>query len=94
MLKKLEYHYGLKPIIYATRKFYKLYISDSYSDYDVWIRDVYIKPSILDGQEWTFWQFSDKGRLEGYKGVEKYINLNVLKGPKRNLINILESKIS
>lgn len=80
LLKKLEDYYAVKPIIYATRKSYKLYISGSYPDYDIWIRDVYFTPKLLDGREWTFWQYSDKGRLDGYRGVEKYIDLNVFNG--------------
>ena len=80
MLKKLEEYYGAKPIIYATRKAYRLFISGSYQDYDIWIRDVYFKPTELDGQQWVFWQYSDKGILEGYTGTEKYIDLNVFNG--------------
>lgn len=80
MLEKLENHYGLKPIIYATMSSYKRYISGSFLEYDIWIRDVYFKPNLPDGREWTFWQYSDKEKLKGYNGVEKYIDMNVFNG--------------
>lgn len=83
LLERLENYYGVKPIIYATQKSYKLYISGDYSDYDIWIRDVYFKPTLTDGRKWTFWQYTDKGKLEGYKGIEKYIDLNVFCGSQQ-----------
>lgn len=62
MLEKLENYYGMKPIIYATGTSYRHYISGSFSEYDIWIRDVYFTPSLADDREWTFWQYSDKER--------------------------------
>lgn len=84
LLEKLENYYGVKPIIYATQKSYKLYISGGYSDYDIWIRDVYFKPTLPDEQKWTFWQYTDKGQLDGYKGSEKYIDINVFCGSQQD----------
>jgi lysozyme len=62
MLEILEVHYGVKPIIYATGKSYNLYISGSFPEYDIWIRDVYFKPNLSDGREWVYWQYSDTAR--------------------------------
>ncbi len=80
LIEMLKEHYGLDPIIYATQKSYRLYISESYENNDIWIRNVYIKPFMPDGRDWVFWQYSDKGELLGYKGVERYIDLNVFNG--------------
>lgn len=81
MLLALEDYYGKHPIIYATNSSYKLYIADEFSDdYDIWIRDVIKSPSLSDNAEWTFWQYSDKGKLEGYNGEERFIDLNVYNG--------------
>lgn len=80
LLKTLEEHYGLKPVLYATQKSYNLYISDGYEDYDIWIRDVITAPRLSDGREWTFWQYTNRARLDGYSGEEKYIDMNVFKG--------------
>lgn len=80
LLHKLEDYYEKKPIIYATYKSYNLYIANNFNDNHVWIRDVYTKPKLKDNKEWTFWQYTDKARLDGYNGKEKRIDINVFNG--------------
>jgi len=80
MLSALEAHYGLKPIIYATEKSYKLYLSGGYGKYDIWIRNVISNPKLSDNRKWTFWQFTNRVKLNGYVGKEKYIDINVFHG--------------
>lgn len=77
MLDALEQHYGLQPIIYATERSYELYLSGGYEEYDIWIRNVISKPDLADDRSWTFWQYTNRGRLDGYNGEEKYIDINV-----------------
>ncbi|MBO5383879.1 MAG: glycosyl hydrolase family 25 [Ruminococcus sp.] len=77
LLERLENYYGKKPIIYTTNFVYRKYIKDKFADYPLWIRNVNSEPSFID---WTFWQYSDKGRLYGYYGTEKCIDLNVYNG--------------
>lgn len=79
-LNEIESFYGVKPIIYATEKSYKLYISGEYIDYPIWIRNVLTSPTLPDGRKWTFWQYSDRAVLPGYNGEEKYIDMNVFNG--------------
>lgn len=79
-LTRLETHYGQRPIIYTTGKVYDRYIADHFAEYDIWIRNVYWSPSLSDGRDWTFWQYSDKGLLDGYDGEEEHIDLNVFCG--------------
>ena len=81
-IDKVTEYYGMKPIIYATEKSYSLYLDGAYEDYDIWIRNVYIPPGLSNGRNWTFWQYTDKGYLEGYQGVEKYIDINVFCGTR------------
>lgn len=82
LLDELEDFYGVKPIIYTTPKAYYQYIFGSgYGDYPLWMRNTYYKPT----EDWTFWQYSDKGMLQGYDGkqtdnTEMYIDLNVYNG--------------
>lgn len=82
LLDTLEAHYGVKPIIYTTPKAYYQYLfGGDYGDYPLWMRNTYFKPV----ENWTFWQYSDKGELEGYDGkqvdsLEEYIDLNVYNG--------------
>lgn len=79
LLNELESYYGVKPIIYTTtRAYYSYILGGGYGDYPLWMRDTYMEPMV----SWEFWQYSDKGSLEGYDGVqadhsEMFIDLNV-----------------
>jgi lysozyme len=87
LLQILEQYYEKKPIIYATQKSYKLYISGSFSNYDIWIRNVFLAPKLSDGRNFTFWQYSDKIKLSGYNGEEKFIDMNVFNGTQQDFDN-------
>ena len=80
LLRELEKYYGQKPIIYATLASYELYIEGEYEDYPIWVRDVTGYPVLDNGRKWTFWQYSNRGRLRGFESEEKYIDLNVFNG--------------
>ena len=83
LLKELERYYGVKPIIYATHSAYKLYIKDSFEEYPLWIRNTFYPP-LFDGiNRWTFWQYSDKGKIAGHES--DYIDLNVFYGTLEEL---------
>jgi lysozyme len=79
-IQSIELHYGVKPIIYATEKSYRLYIAESFTDCDIWIRNVITKPKLSDGRQWKFWQYTNRKKLDGYSGEEKYIDMNVFNG--------------
>lgn len=91
MLDKLENSYRIKPIIYTTIEFYNYYINDNFYDYDIWIRNIITKPK-LENREWKFWQYTGRGRLEGYSGEEKFIDLNVFNGSKEEFDKYIQSK--
>ena len=80
LLDRLETHYGTKPIIYSTNKTYGLYLAGYYEGYDIWIRNILTAPKPLENQEWTFWQYTNRERLDGYGGPEYYIDMNVFNG--------------
>ncbi len=81
----LEAEYGVKPMIYTTYSVYHRYIKKSFSDYPLWIRNVYFKPGVDLGRTWDFWQYSDTTELDGYQGEEKYIDCNVFCGEQMEL---------
>ena len=91
MLDDLENTYRIKPMIYTTMGFYDDYINGNFSDYDIWIRDIVTKPN-LENRDWRFWQYTGKGRLDGYSGEEKFIDLNVFNGTKEDFDSFVESK--
>lgn len=80
-LDGLEEYYHLRPVIYATEDTWELYLNGYFDEYPLWIRNVVSEPAI-DGTS-TFWQYSNRGRLKGYSGEEKYIDLNVFKGSEK-----------
>lgn len=77
-LNAVEAEYGLRPVIYTTEAFYKGCIAEAFPDYDIWIRSVYRRPS--GSVQWTFWQYSDRSRLNGYDGEERFIDMNTFHG--------------
>ena len=82
LLERLEEHYGVKPILYATYRSYKLYLAGEAEDYPLWITRPIVGP--MD-KPWTFWQYSHSARLEGYVGKEERIDLNVFRGSMEDL---------
>ncbi len=80
MIELLEEQYGQRVILYATQKAYNLYIKNGFKDTDIWIRDVFTNPSLADHRHWIFWQYTDKEKLAGYNGEEKFIDMNVFHG--------------
>ena len=84
LLDELEAYYGCKPVIYTTMTAYKTLIQGEFTEYPLWIRNIYYHP-LFSGRNWVFWQYSDKGMLDGYSGEEKYIDLDVFRGDELDL---------
>jgi len=87
ILEALELHYGVRPILYATEKSYKFFLAENFTEYDIWIRNVLTRPKLSDGRDWTFWQYTNRERLEGYEGDEQYIDMNVFCGTQDDFDN-------
>ena len=65
-------------MIYTQSDIRRKYLSD-FQDYPWWIRSVFFPAWLTSlGGDWTLWQYSDRGELNGYSGGEKYIDLNIL----------------
>lgn len=73
----IENRYHQEPIIYTVYDLYNEYLIDNFKDYKIWIRDILKYPSIDGGKEWVFWQYHNRGHLDGCKN---YIDLNVFYG--------------
>ena len=76
----IEMHYGAKPIIYTTYDSYNTFLSDGFEDYILWFRDLFSIPNIKGGRSWFFWQYSNRGRLNGIDKQQRYVDLNVFYG--------------
>ena len=90
-LRAVEEQYGMKPVIYTTKDFYSG-IRAAFPEYELWIRSVYSAPA---GEiEWTFWQYSNRTRLEGYAGDEKFVDMNVFGGTEEEFLRYGSGKES
>lgn len=88
MINELYKHYGVMPIIYTAEEEYSLYLSFGFKENPIWIRSVYKKPSPLpDGRSWTFWQYTNRARLNGHSGEERFIDMNVFNGTEEEFLN-------
>ena len=76
----------------STERSYRLYLSGDYEEYDIWIRNVITEPSLSDGREWTFWQYTDREVLDGYIGDEEHIDVNVFNGSSEEFEAYLAEK--
>ena len=81
LLEGLESYYGVKPVVYATKEAWEMYLKGRFDQYPLWIRSVITQPGIPDSQL-TFWQYSNRGRLEGYEGGDPFIDLNAFRGSR------------
>jgi GH25 family lysozyme M1 (1,4-beta-N-acetylmuramidase) len=62
-----EAHYGMKPIIYTGRNFYKAHLSDIVKGCPLWIA-AYSGKHRLRGIDWHFHQFTERVRVNGIRG--------------------------
>ncbi|RAL24147.1 GH25 family lysozyme [Thermoflavimicrobium daqui] len=73
---KLQQQYEKKPILYVTYDTYNQYIKGDFHEFDIWIRDI-LKFPTLDNRKWLFWQYSNRGRVDG---IDTYVDINVFNG--------------
>ncbi len=81
-LERVEKHYGVKPIIYASYKFKTRYLNDSvFNSYPYWIAHYYVDSVEYKG-DWKFWQHHDAGTLPG---IDEQVDLNIFNGSIQQL---------
>lgn len=81
-LKEMEANYGVKPIIYTSQRIFNMYIGTDYKDYKFWIVDLDNSwPDTLpNGDTFTFWQYTQRGMMDGYDGNETFVDLDLYNG--------------
>lgn len=77
-LNTLEKHYEIKPMIYTRSDIHEKYLKGSFDSYPYWISSSYTPIQWNYNGDWYIWQYLNRGILDGCKGGEKYIDLNVL----------------
>ena len=79
-LRIVEAHYGQKPIIYTTPRFYKENKLAGFKGYEYWLRTTAKTPrEAYPGQSWRFWQYSMTGLIDGIEGE---VDLNLFNGTR------------
>ena len=86
-LEIIELEYQIRPIIYTNLKFYNKHLADHFSDYPVWIAryNRFFEPMLTNNENWQFWQYGNRGRLEGIQGD---VDFNVFHGSQEELDSI------
>lgn len=82
----LESTYSVKPIIYTNVDFYDRYLKGYFDEYPLWVAH-YLqphKPRIK--RNWTFWQHSEAGRVNG---IFAKVDFNVFNGDSTGFRSLL-----
>ena len=68
-LRLMEVAYRQKPLIYTYRNFYNKHLVGKLDDYQLMIA-MYTdeEPELIDGRDYTLWQYTAKGRIVGVNG--------------------------
>jgi lysozyme len=80
-LNYVEKHYKVKPIIYSGEKYYQDFLEDEFDGYTFWIANYNPWKETMD-DDWNFWQFSEKGVIEG---IPEKVDLNLYNGTPKML---------
>jgi lysozyme len=76
-LDVVENYYGVKPVIYTYVDFYQKYLLGYFDDYPLWAAH-YLQPNEPRiSRQWTFWQHSESGRVNG---ILSNVDFNVFNG--------------
>lgn len=83
-----EREYGVKPILYTGRVFYRQHLKGYFDDYPLWIAS-YAPKNKLKGIDWDFHQFSERVNV---KGIDGFVDGNDFSGNKSDLQPFLFKK--
>jgi lysozyme len=73
----VQQHYGVTPVIYTYISFYNNYLQGHFDQYPLWVAH-YLEPNQPRiTRDWTFWQHSESGRVNG---IISRVDFNVFNG--------------
>lgn len=85
-IQLIENHYHVKPIIYTNVDFYQRYLGNEFDSFPLWIAHYYQQQQPRISREWTFWQHSDQGRING---IVSKVDFNVFNGDSSTFQKLL-----
>ena len=80
-LEIVEKHYGVRPILYSSERFYTDFLKDDFPEYTFWIANYNFFVENLK-PDWKLWQFTEKGTASGISG---FVDLNFFNGTEADL---------
>jgi lysozyme len=85
-LSTVENYYGVVPIIYTNVDFYKQYLGSEFDKYPLWAAHYYEYSQPRISRNWSFWQHSDEGRVNG---ILSKVDFNVFNGDSTEFVELL-----
>jgi lysozyme len=85
-LTTVESATGIRPILYTSVGFYQRYLGRAFDAYPLWVAHYYQPRQPNIRREWSFWQHSDAGRVNGIEGP---VDFNVFNGDSSAFRRIL-----
>jgi lysozyme len=79
--------YQQAPILYTTTDFYDAYLQNKFTQYPLWISNFYQIPRLTGQRIWTFWQYTERGKINGIQGL---IDRNVFRGSPSQFKQLLK----
>lgn len=77
-VEMVEQHYGVRPILYASSRFYRDYLQGYFDRHPLWVAHYYtIRPTVTRRSGWQLWQHTEQGWVNGIAGKA---DLNVVAG--------------
>ena len=76
-IETIRNYYSITPIIYTNVEFYKQYLKDDFDSYPLWIAHYLQKERPRIYRDWSFWQHSEGGRVNG---IVTKVDFNVFNG--------------
>lgn len=64
-LQTITDYYHVSPIIYTNADFYKAYLKDDFDSFPLWVAHYLQQERPRVYRDWTFWQHSEGGRVNG-----------------------------
>ena len=75
-LEAIDKHYNVKPIIYTGEKYYNDFLKDDFPEYTFWVANYNFFVENIK-EDWLFWQFTEKARIEG---IDERVDVNIYNG--------------
>lgn len=76
-LETIQNYYNVSPLIYTNVDFYRQYLKDDFDKYPLWVAHYLQKERPRIYRDWSFWQHSEGGRVNG---IVTKVDFNVFNG--------------